>query len=353
MKIAIVNDMPLATEALRRAVSVGALHQVVWTAATGREAVEKCREQLPELLLMDLVMPELDGVDATREIMAATPCPILVVTASVNEHADLVFAAMGAGALDAVNTPVLGSDRRGVSAAALLDKMRVIEILTQLPKQRGVPAASAGVMRAIGAIEMIAIGASSGGPVALAQILARLPPDLPVPVVVVQHVDPQFARMFARWLGQQTQISVKTVDEPVVPMAGSVYVACCDRHLELDERGRLVYTDNNSARFYRPSVDVFFDSVAQRLRGKCIAVLLTGMGRDGAEGMLKLRMSGHITVAQDSQTSAVYGMPRAAAEIGAATHVLPLPEISSFIRGMLMRDVAAAPAPGLRKVPNA
>jgi two-component system response regulator WspF len=165
----------------------------------------------------------------------------------------------------------------------------------------------------------------------LAEILGRLPADFPVPVVVIQHVDALFAREFAQWLAQQTPLRVTTVGSPVLPQPGHVYVSERESHLILADDGRLAYTEEPRGTPYRPSVDAFFNSVARNLRGKCVGVLLTGMGRDGAEGLLRLRRQGHVTVAQDKDTSAVYGMPRAAAELGAATYTLPLQEIAPLL----------------------
>jgi chemotaxis response regulator CheB len=332
MKIGIVNDVAMAAEALRRAVITDGAHEVIWVAENGRLAVERCVAQRPDLVLMDLIMPEMDGVEATRQIMARAPCAILVVTASVEEHAAQVFAAMGAGALDATNTPILRSGGPSDGRDALLQKIRTLGLLIA-PRR---PAAAAGggrpaVPRTGSDVTLVAMGASSGGPSALAEILGNFERDFPVPVVVVQHVDAQFAHEFAHWLAGQTKLRVQSVRDAVVPLPGTVYVAECDNHLVLDAQGRLTYADGLPASFYRPSVDVLFDSVQRHCRGTCIAVLLTGMGRDGADGLLGLRRAGHITVAQDRATSAVFGMPHAAAEIGAAEHVLALGDIASFI----------------------
>jgi chemotaxis response regulator CheB len=332
MKIGIVNDVALAAEALRRAVTADGAHEVVWVAENGKVAVEHCIALRPDLVLMDLIMPEMDGVEATRQIMARAPCAILVVTASVEGHAAQVFAAMGAGALDATNTPILGPGGAGEGREALLQKIRLLELLIKPRAAAGTKVGDAlPAPRAGSNITLVAIGASSGGPSALAEILGRLDRDFPAPIVVVQHVDAQFAREFAHWLAGQTALHVATVRDAVVPRPGTVYVAELDNHLVMDEGGWLTYATGPTASFYRPSVDVFFDSVQRHLRGACVAVLLTGMGRDGANGLLNLRRGGHVTVAQDQATSAVFGMPRAAAEIGAAEHIMGLGDIASFI----------------------
>jgi len=339
MKIAIVNDMFMAAEALRRAVVTNTSHHVLWIAENGRDAVARCATDLPDLILMDLVMPEMDGVEATRRIMADTPCAILVVTASVDRNAAQVFAAMGYGALDAVNTPLLGTQGNEAGRAEFLGKLRTIEMLI---RPRHAPAEQPKVSRANAlspaGYKLVAIGASSGGPSALMTILAALPADFPLPIVVIQHVDTQFAAEFAAWLDTHTALQVRIAKPNARLEPGVVYLAARDEHLVLNAWGALGYDAQPHDTPYRPSVDVFFNSVHQHSRGRCIAILLSGMGRDGAEGLLHLRQDGHVTIAQDQASCAVYGMPRAAAELHAAVHVVPLLDIAP----LLLRSVEAS-----------
>lgn len=335
MKIGIVNDMFMAAEALRRAVLTGTNHEVVWIAENGRVAVERCAQQRPDLVLMDLVMPEMDGVEATRRIMASTPCAIVIVTASVDGLADQVFAAMGAGALDAVNTPLLGMKGDARGRDQFLAKIKTIELLTRpqfVPNYCPVPIRGSVLKGEGSGYQLVAIGASSGGPSALAKILGQLPADFPVPVVVIQHVDQQFAGEFAAWLNSQTALSVEVIQGETTMAPGRVYTGCRDEHLVLNARGTLCYSVEPDDVPYTPSVDVFFDSVSLNLKGRAVAVLLTGMGRDGADAMLRMRKQGHLTIAQDEATCAVYGMPRAAADVGAATFVLPLAHIATVLK---------------------
>ena len=326
MKIGIVNDMPLAVEALRRALSLKARHEVIWVAKDGAEAVDCCSRAKPNLVLMDLIMPRMDGVEATRRIMAATPCPILVVTSSVGANASRAFEAMGHGALDAVDTPVIGTGSRE-PAAALLQKIETIERLLD-DRSHGRTRLQARAVRRPGTEALIAIGASAGGPAAIATVLRGLPKDLPAALVVVQHVDAQFAAGMADWLNQQSPLTVRVATAGERPIVGTVLLAGTPDHLVLDARQRLAYTPEPGDCTYRPSVDVFFDSVGQNWHGAAIGVLLTGMGRDGALGLKGLRNQGHYTVAQDQASSAVYGMPKAAAKLNAAVDVLPLDRIA-------------------------
>src|ERR1041385_5441015 len=327
MRIAIVNDVIMALEAVRRVVVGSSGHQLAWVALNGEEAVARCATDVFDLILMDLIMPRVDGVEATRRIMASTPCAIVVVTASVEDNSSKVFEAMGAGALDAVNTPVLEQPGAPDGAGALLAKIETIRRLIGAPPPRpaAVPALSAPAPAQEG--PLVVIGASAGGPAALAKILSQLPQDYPAPIVIIQHVDTQFARGLGEWLGHQTKLKVRVASENDRPQPGTVLLAGTEQHLVLSGNGRLTYTPDPIDCPYRPSIDVFLKSVDEHWRGDITAALLTGMGRDGAEGLRLLRDHGHHTIAQDRLSSAVYGMPKAAADMGAAVEILPLEEI--------------------------
>ncbi|MBN9117530.1 MAG: chemotaxis-specific protein-glutamate methyltransferase CheB, partial [Pandoraea sp.] len=259
-------------------------------------------------------------------IMRRSPCPILIVTSDVGHHASLVFDAMGAGALDAVDTPVLGGTDRARPASSLLAK---IEAIAAQQADARLPQPSAAPPRAPARTDMlVAIGASAGGPAALAALLGRLPVNFGAGVVVVQHVDEAFAPGMADWLDQQTPLTVRLARAGERPSAGVVLLAGGNRHLRMDASGRCAFTDDPTDAVYRPSIDVFLQSVAENWRARAVGVLLTGMGRDGAAGLGAMRAQGFITIAQDRETSAVYGMPKAAAEAGAASQILPLASIA-------------------------
>ena len=337
MKIGIVNDLPLAVEAMKRALMLQTGYQVIWVAGNGAEAVELCAKATPDLVLMDLIMPVMDGVETTRRIMAQTPCAILIVTVSVGSNASRVFEAMGHGALDAVDTPALGVGDARESAAPLLAKIETIRKLIR-DKNSSNSAMERASARALPHGErLVAIGASAGGPAALTTLLRGLPKDFPAAIVVIQHVDEQFAAGMAEWLSLSSALPVRVAREGERPEAGIVLLAGTNDHLTLKAPDCLGYTSKPADYPYRPSVDVFFQSACRFWPGTVVGVLLTGMGRDGALGLKALRNKGHYTITQDQATSAVYGMPKAAAKLDAAVDILALEQIAPKLINIFAR----------------
>ncbi len=327
MRIAIVNDMPMAVEALRRALAFEPTHEVVWVAGNGAEAVRQCALDTPELILMDLIMPVMDGVEATRRIMAETPCAIVIVTVDRQQNVHRVFEAMGHGALDVVDTPAVGAGNAQEAAAPLLRKILNISWLIgdkgNRPRPAPAPLRSSGSRRSL-----IAIGSSAGGPAALEVLLKGLPRDFSPAIVLVQHVDQVFAAGMAEWLGSASGLDVRLAQEGEPPQSGAVLLAGTNHHIRLLKNGTLAYTAEPVNEIYRPSIDVFFESVASYWNGDAVGILLTGMGRDGAQGLKLMREQGYLTIAQDQNSSAVYGMPKAAAAIDAAVEIRPLDKIA-------------------------
>lgn len=330
MRIGIVNDVRAACEALRRVVDSLPDHEIAWTAADGVEAVAMAKRDRPDLILMDLIMPHLDGVQATRQIMASVPCAILVVTATVSGNISLVYEAMGFGALDAVDTPMLGPAGEVSGAGALVEKIGMIAKIvgsseTRRPMRQAAPAAPP---------KLVVVGASTGGPKAISDLLAPLPHDWNVAVLVVQHVDVAFSQGLAKWLGDRTGRAVRIAEHGQHPAAGDVLLAGTNDHLVLSKARTLEYREEPREVFFRPSVDVFFESVADHWPQTGAALLLTGMGKDGAKGLLKLRARGWHTMAQDEASSVVWSMPKAGIDLGAASEVLPVDQMA---RGLVAR----------------
>lgn len=331
MRIAIVNDMKMAVEALRRTIESFPGYEVAWVAMDGVEAVKMCARDVPDLILMDLIMPEMDGVEATRQIMANSPCAILVVTASVNQNVSLVFQAMGAGALDAVSTPTVGTDEHANGRDEFLLKIRTIGRLIDANRRTSPFKLKKSGKAGKSDNWLIAIGASTGGPAAVAKVISKLPKDIQASVVVIQHVDQSFASGLSDWLAQQSCLPVRLAREGDRIENGRILIAGTNDHLVIKNDQTLGYQVEPATTPYRPSVDIFFESMLTNWHGQSIAALLTGMGRDGAEGLLVLRNNGVFTIAQNAETCAVYGMPKAAAELDAAVKILPVDSVAEAI----------------------
>ena len=344
MQVGIVNDLKVVAEALRRLIADTPGFQVAWVALDGESAIQHHRDHPADIVLMDLIMPGLDGVETTDALMKIRPCAILVVTATVTGNRELVYAAMGKGALDAVNTPDASSPT-GIAEfrRKLLTVSRLVKSAAKhtLPHQTPSPFARPSASSARRPIAphpdsrtptLIGIGASTGGPQAIATILRALPQDFNAAIVIVQHLDRQFVPGLQRWLQRETQLPIRlaTEDEPL--HRGGVWLADCENHLVVrpskDGGLHLHYTEEPIDTPHRPSVDTFMESLAQ-LRGihRC-GVLLTGMGADGAAGLLALHESGAPTFAQDPASCVVYGMPAVALKLGAVQEPTLLTDIA-------------------------
>ncbi|MDP8244353.1 MAG: chemotaxis response regulator protein-glutamate methylesterase [Candidatus Hinthialibacter antarcticus] len=336
MRIGIVNDSTIAVEALRRLLQSKPDYDVAWIANDGKEAVQRTKEDKPDILLMDLVMPVMDGAQATRQIMRESPCAIIVVTGSVDSHVSKVFEALGNGALDAVATPVIGADGGSIGSQEFFDKLeRIRKFIKGAPTKTNIEQHPDQFSLSPDAPRLVLIGASTGGPKAIAQVISHLPEDFNAAILIVQHVDSQFSEGLAKWLDDQTSLSVKTAKEGDWIEPRRIYLAGSEEHLVISHDHRLVFQVEPTETPYRPSIDVLFTSAAQRWDAPGAAVLLSGMGKDGAAGLLALRQAGWHTIAQDEATCVVYGMPKAAVALGAAVEELPLDQIASSLVNQL------------------
>jgi two-component system response regulator WspF len=356
MRIAVVNN--LVPQDLCRIILTIPDYEIAWVAHDGAEAVKKCASDRPDLILIDPDLPRMDGVEATCRIMEEFPCPILIVTTKVEDNAAKVFKAIGCGALDAVNTPLRGDDEQAQrSREVFLKKINTIVKLQGAPSKKVAPKTESKAEALRRKTEsfreqaetfrrktesfrmflseqippLVIVGSSTGGPKTLVKVLSRLPENLEVAVVIVQHLDKEFTSGLADWLNAQTSLKVRVATRGAYPEKGIVDVAGTNDHLILTAGLRFAYTPEPRNNPYRPSVDVFFKSVAKHWPNKGCAILLTGMGRDGATELANLRNIGWYTIAQDQATSVVYGMPKAAKELNAATEILSLEKIGSAI----------------------
>lgn len=334
MRIAIVNDLRIATEALKRVIEAGG-HQLAWTAVDGVEGVDKYRNDKPDLILMDLVMPNMDGAEATRQINQIKQVPILVVTSSVAANFNLATKAMGYGAIDVVLLPEMrGSPAK--DGASLLGRLKNIEEIGK-GRDRGssvlAPKLDNTVAQRGIKLPLIVIGCSTGGPAALEKILTSLPKDFPAAIMVIQHIGSEFCESFSRWLNRPEGLPVSLARDGSRPVIGQVLVAMSHAHLVMRRDGTLAYSVEPKDNPFVPSIDVFMESCALNWGGgKGIAGILTGIGRDGAKGLLALKRAGWITFAQDAETSVVYGMPKVAAEQGGAQTILPIGDVEKFLK---------------------
>ena len=330
LRIGIVNDSAVEIEVIRRVILMAPEHDISWTAHDGGEAVSFCAGDIPDLILMDIAMPVMGGVEATCTIMRETPCAILIVTKDLGSNASLIFEAMGCGALDAVGMPYFGDDGSITGADELLKKIATINKIVCGNRRGG---RSHRKRSSVGkeAPLLVAIGSSTGGPKILVSIISRLPSQIETPIVIVQHVDAHFTRSLAEWLDEQTPLTVTIARENDYPRKGMVYLAETNDHLVMSPDFTFHYTPDPVDYPFRPSVDSFFNSLVANWPTKGTAILLSGMGKDGASGLLALRKAGWKTVAQDKESSVVFGMPKAAIEIEAAEEVLSPHEIAELL----------------------
>jgi two-component system chemotaxis response regulator CheB len=322
--------------------------EVVGEAGDGKLGIELCQSLRPDVVTLDMILPIMSGLAATEFIMAYCPTPILIVSASTNRgELFQTYEALAAGALDVLdkpqgNEPDHAWERKLVSTVKLISRLKVItHPRARLSPLGGAPAGPVSfpsLPQTNGRTRVIAIGVSTGGPAALLQILRGLPQDFALPILLVIHIGQLFAATFAEWLDGQCSLRVSFArDGDPVPALGEgrVLIAPPDRHLVL-QQGRLRLTQDPERHSCRPSVDVLFASLAREMGPQGAACILTGMGKDGAEGLLAVRRAGGRTIAQDEGTSVVFGMPREAILLGAAEQVLPLQEIAPALRSLAL-----------------
>lgn len=330
LRVLVVEDSLTIRHFLIEQIEADPRFEVVGQASEGRHGAELCRLLRPDVVSIDMVLEGESGLDATRRIMAEAPTPILIVSSSHNRGADFhTLDALNAGALDVLDKP--GADdfdgRWGARYRSLLRTVSGVRVITRRSLRPDTAVAPA-VVPVGPAPRLLALGASTGGPAALASVLPQLPPRFPLPVLVVVHIDPVFDQSLCDWLTRISPLPVRLArdGESLAGAAGQVLIAPGGLHLVLDQL-QLRLRDLPERHSCKPSVDTLFESLARSLGARCAAALLTGMGVDGADGLLALRRAGALTIAQDEASSAIYGMPRAAVERGAAELVLPLARI--------------------------
>src|SRR5262245_61722234 len=318
--------------------------QVVGKARNGREALELIPQLQPAVVCTDLHMPDMDGLQLTKEIMERFPRPILVVSAAVHpEDAHNVFRLLEAGAIDILPKPRggLAGDEQRVSQE-LIRKIKIIAGVKAITRRRKPEPGQAALKLDKSSApvpprpRIVAIGASTGGPEALRTILAQLPIDFPAPILCVQHISDGFLGGLVQWLANQCAMPVKIAQSGEQPLPGTVYFPQEGTHLEIDKSGNLVCSHMAPVDGHRPAVTTTFKSVADYCGEASIGILLTGMGSDGAHGMQEIFGAGGITIAQNEETSVVFGMPKQAIALGAVKYVLPVQKIAFMLLEFLV-----------------
>lgn len=359
IKLLIVDDSPVAREFLKHIFSSDPEIMVAGVAQNGQEAVELTASLRPDVITMDLHMPILDGLGATRKIMEACATPIVIVSGNPNvKEAEFTFQLLEAGALAvSMRPPAIGDPEFESAARKLIEtvkSMSEIRVVSRLSRGSSAPAAAPvqekpGVTSPRGKtstdgrsedgasrnIRVVAIGASIGGPQALQRIFSALPKDLPVPILIVQHIDAGFAVGFAKWLETVTGFPVHLAVNRESPLPGHVYVPPPSVHMGLESGLRLIVSNQPPEENLRPAVSFLFRSVAQSMGPHAVGVLLTGMGRDGSKELKSMKDAGAITIAQDKASSVVFGMPCEAIRLNAATFILSPEGVATYLTNLL------------------
>jgi two-component system chemotaxis response regulator CheB len=339
IRVLIVDDSAVARQSLRFILESHDSLTVVGEAKNGEEAIAMTERLEPDVITMDIRMPRMDGLEAVQRIMESNPVPIVIVTSvDLSEEAELSREAMRRGALSVVERPTTVDDRarerfarRLVRKVKLMSDVKVVHrsrsTRSTTPKNPGV-AKPAPVPRPKAAkIEIAAIGASTGGPAALHQVIGSLPEDFPVPILVVQHISFGFVDGLASWLDKDCALRVKVAEARDRVEAGVVYIAPDDHHLGISSYGRVRLSTDGNVDGHRPSATYLFNAVAQSYGPAAVAAILTGMGRDGAAGMKALHDRGAVTIAQNEESCVVFGMPKEAIALGAIDREISLDQI--------------------------
>jgi len=351
IRVLLVEDSQISLVILRRILSASPLIEVVGEAHTGLEALELIPQVQPDVICTDLHMPQMNGLDLTSEVMERYPRPILVISASVQEEdTHQVFLLLEAGAVDIFPKPRAGlmlNDK--LLNQELINKIQILSGVKVLTKKRKL--SSQGNTQETGhrstfssksypKPKIVVIGASTGGPQALSELFAQLPVNFPVPVICVQHICLGFLQGFIDWLANSCRLPIQIAQPGEMPKSGKIYFPPEQQHLELDASGRFICSDSPPLEGHRPSATVTFKSFAKFYGKTTVAILLTGMGRDGAQGMQVVAQAGGFTIAQDEATSVVFGMPKEAIALGAVKQVLPIGAIAPMLLALLQNNEA-------------
>jgi len=339
IKVLVVEDSPSISKVIVSILNSDPAIHVAATAYNGQEAVALVPKLKPDIITMDIHMPVVDGFEATKQIMAYSPTPILIVSASVFA-ADMnkVFRSISYGALDVVdkNELLIEGDQKGsdrlIEKVKFLSRIKVMHHpLAKMEARFEGPVKTIEIDKDQDLRRIVAIVSSTGGPAALLTILKKFPKDFPCGIVIVQHISTGFDAGLAEWLDRECQIKVKIAVDREEIQPGVAYIAPCDLQARVEEGGLIRLYNEPPRDEQRPSGNVLLESVARVYKEKAVAVILTGMGADGAAGIKATKKAGGRTIAQDEKSCAVFGMPKAAIEMGVVDKVLPLENIAEAV----------------------
>jgi two-component system chemotaxis response regulator CheB len=346
IRVLVVEDSPVVREFLTYILGTDPDIKVAGTAHNGEESLEAVERIKPDVVTMDIHMPKLNGFDATRRIMETCPTPIVIVSgSSTSEEVVTTFRALEAGALAMVPRPKgIGHPEHEATARELVQTVKLmseVKVVRRWPRSKSggaVPTAPRVTISQTSAeTRLVAIGASTGGPLVLQTILSKLQSEFPVPVLIVQHMSPGFTEGFAEWLTQSARFPVGIAGQGETMLPGHAYVAPDGFHLGVRSVGQMVLSAEAPENGLRPAVSYLFRSVAKVYGASAVGVLLTGMGRDGAEELKLMREKGAVTIAQDKESSVVAGMPGEAIKLDAATYVLPPERIAAALTSLVTK----------------
>lgn len=329
MNIAIINDLDIEIYALEKFIEHNTNYNIIWTAKNGQEAIEKNNQSKADLILMNLNMPVLDGLEATKQIMKSNPTPIIIITSSAENFKNKIFEALGEGALDISSVPIF-SKNKFEDKGELLKKIKTVK---KLLGNKSIDDTLKIKSKKIN-FNLVLIGTSTGGPKAISQILQKLPDKINGSIIIIQHLDKSFSKELVEWLSRFSKINLHIPKNGINIEKGKIYIVTGDEHLSLID-SKFLYSKEPKNLHYKPSIDKFFESIANYDILNGLAIILTGMGNDGTKGLISLKKKGWITIAQNEYSSTVFGMPKSAIESLAVTYILGIDEISDYIANFL------------------
>lgn len=352
IRVLIADDSTMIREFIKQILDSDPEIQVVGLAKNGQECIEKVKLLKPDAITMDIHMPVMDGLEATKYIMENTPAPILIVSSLVKSDVDITFKALKIGALDVIEKPKIkkGSTLNEIGEG-IINKVKIVakvhpfkkfkksaKVNYIVPKTDNKILKPATMKKINGEDGILVIGSSTGGPPVLNYILKKIPSEFPFPIIITQHIAKGFLGGLIEWLTKDCNLKIKKGKNNEVIRKGNIYFAPDNSHLGITKDRTILLSDSPPIRSHRPSVDFLMKSAAFVYKHRCMGVILTGMGRDGAQGMMAIRKSGGFTISQNEQSCAIFGMPKAAIDIGATMKICSINHIPGEIVQWLPKE---------------